>query len=273
MARPPRPLLPDGLYHVSARGNERAAIYRDAGDRRLFLELLTKGVERYQWPILSYCLMTNHYHLLVQTPLANLSRGMRQLNGVYAQSFNRRHARVGHLFQGRYRARVVQEDAHLLSAVRYIVRNPVRAGLCHHPAEWRWSSHRAALGQEPRWLLDRARLLTHFGEPRASALKRYRAHCEQEDEDGPPAHPLIDGDDEFVAMTLARLEPAPGVPRRYFQSPRPALTDLLASPERSALVAARSHGYGVREIARHLGIDPSTVSRRLRRQRTATLET
>src|SRR3989304_3223061 len=147
MARPPRPQFPDGIYHVSARGNERAPIYRDDGDRRRFLELLAHVRERYRWRILAYCLMTNHYHLLVQTPEPNLARGMRQLNGAYAQWFNRRHRRVGHLFQGRYGARLVQADEHLLAALRYIVRNPVRAGLCRDPGGGGWSTHRAAAGK------------------------------------------------------------------------------------------------------------------------------
>src|SRR5438552_1576101 len=124
MARPPRLEIPEATYHVSARGNERSSIYWDDGDRHHFLELLADGGEGFRWRILAYWLMTNHYHLLVQIPEANLARGMRQLNGVYAQGFNRRHGRVGHLFQGRYGARLVQADEHLRAAARYIVRNP-----------------------------------------------------------------------------------------------------------------------------------------------------
>jgi len=264
MARPPRLQFPDAIYHVSARGNERAAIYRNEGDRRYFLQLLADAVRREHWRVLAYCLMTNHYHLLVQTPVPNLARGMRQLNGVYAQSFNRRHARVGHLFQGRYAARIVQEDAHLLLAVRYVVRNPVRARLCRDPEEWRWSSHRAALGTEPAWFLDRGSLLSYFGSSPGEALAGYRDYCREPDSPALDRHPLIDGDETFTVTTLERIEPVPGIPRRYFQSPRPALAALLTSSGPDAITAAREAGYGVREIARHLGVAPSTVSRRLR---------
>ena len=268
MARPPRPQFPDGIYHVSARGNERSPIYRDASDRCQFLELVEHVHERYHWRILCYCLMTNHYHLLAQTPEPNLASGMRQLNGVYAQRFNRRHARDGHLFQGRYGARLVQADGHLLSAVRYIVRNPIRAGLCQNPEEWRWSSHRATLGGEPPWFLDTKALLIHFGTAPAEARERYRAHCEHDEGDDPSAHPLIAGDETFVVTTLGRIQPGPGIPRRYFRNPRPALADLLASPGIDAVAAAHDHGYPLREIARHLGVHASTVSRRLNRHRT-----
>ena len=264
MARPPRLQFPDAIYHVSARGNERAAIYRNDGDRRHFLELLGDAVRHEHWRVLTYCLMTNHYHLLVQTPVPNLARGMRQLNGVYAQSFNRRHARVGHLFQGRYAARIVQEDAHLLLAVRYVVRNPIRARLCHGPEEWRWSSHRAALGSTPAGFLDRASLLSYFGPSPGEALERYREHCREAESSALDRHPLIDGDESFTITTLERIERVPGVPRRYFQGPRPALAVLLTSSGRDAIAAAREAGYGVREIARHLGVAPSTISRRLR---------
>jgi len=264
VARPPRLQFPDAIYHVSARGNERAAIYRADGDRRHFLELLADAVKHEHWRVLAYCLMTNHYHLLVQTPVPNLARGMRQLNGVYAQSFNRRHARVGHLFQGRYGARIVQDDEHLLLAVRYVVRNPVRARLCGDPGEWRWSSHRAALGIAPAWFLDREGLLSYFGPSHGEALERYRAHCEEDDSPILYRHPLIDGDATFIMTTLERIERPPDVPQRYFQVPRPALAVLLSSPGPDAASRAREAGYGVREIARHLGVAPSTVSRRLR---------
>jgi putative transposase len=267
VARPPRIQIPDAIYHVTARGNERSAIYLQDGDRRNFLELLTKVVERYRWRILTYCLMTNHYHLLVQTPEANLCAGMRQLNGVYAQGFNRRHARVGHLFQGRYSARLVKADEHLWAAVGYVVRNPVRAGLCAAPEEWRWSSHRAMLGLEPVCFVDAPALLAYYGQTTSEARERYRVDCERNDRDEPPAHPLVYGDDVFIDVVLDQITPSPGVPRRYLQAPRPGLAELLREGDVDEIAGASERGYSQREIARHLGISASTVSRRLRRRR------
>lgn len=267
MARPPRLEIPDAIYHASARGNERASIYWDDGDRRQFCELLAEVGEGFRWRILAYCLMTNHYHLLTQTPEPNLAQGMRQLNGVYAQGFNRRHGRVGHLFQGRYGARLVQADEHLRAAVRYIVRNPVNAGLCREPQGWRWSSHRAALGLERPGFLATATLLAYYGPTPAQARERYRAHVEQESERERSAHALVDGDDSFVASTLEHLTPGPGIPRRYFRLPRPPLAELLEPGDADAIASAHDRGYSLREIARHLGVNASTVSRRLRRRR------
>jgi putative transposase len=265
MARPPRLQIANGIYHVSARGNERSLIYRDDIDRQTFLEVLAEVGERYDWRLLCYCLLGNHYHLLVQTPDPNLARGMRQLNGVYAQTFNRRHSRVGHLLQGRYSARLVQADEHLLGVVRYIVRNPVRAGLCEEPGEWRWSSHRATLGERPRWFLDVETLLSQYAPAREIARERYRAHVDEPEGDEDSLHPLIAGDDAFIATTLEGLLPPAGIPRRYLQGPRPALPTLLAGADADALARAHAHGYTLREIARHLGVNASTVSRRLRR--------
>ena len=129
MARPPRLQVADGIYHLTARGNERRALYRDAADRERFLEILAETLERCNWHCLSYCLMSNHYHLLVRTLEPTLSRGMRDLNGMYAQCCNRRHGRDGHLMQGRYRALLIGSEEHLLAAVAYIVRDPCgRAG-------------------------------------------------------------------------------------------------------------------------------------------------
>jgi REP element-mobilizing transposase RayT len=268
--------IADGIYHVAARGNERGAIYRDSSDRRRFLELLAEVVEHYRWRMLAYCLMSNHYHLLAQTPEPNLSRGMRQLNGVYAQRFNRRHNRVGHLLQGRYGARLVQADEHLIAVARYIVRNPVRAGLCERPSGWRWSSHRATLGAEPPWFCDTAGLLSYYASTREVARRHYRAHTEKTDEEeGSSPHPLIDGSDAFIASSLALIEPTPGIPNRYLRGPRPALPSLLGASEgEDAIAIAHGHGYSLREIGRQLGINASTVSRRLKRHgarsRTAT---
>ena len=111
MARPPRLLIPGGIYHVTARGNERGLLYRDPADNERFLDILAEVTRRQRWRVLAYCLMGNHYHLLIQTPEPNLAAGMRQLNGVYAQSFNRRHTRVGHLFEGRYDAKLCRRTA------------------------------------------------------------------------------------------------------------------------------------------------------------------
>jgi REP element-mobilizing transposase RayT len=168
----PRIEVEDGIYHVIARGNERRGSFADAADRARFLEVLELAGERYRCHILAYCLMSNHYHLLVQTPNANLAQALRQLNGVYAQAFNRRHGRDGHLFQGRYLARLVQADGHLLAVVRYIVRNPLRAGMCERLEEWRWSSHLATLGARPAGFLALDRLLSYLGESREEARAR-----------------------------------------------------------------------------------------------------
>ncbi|MDQ3992544.1 MAG: transposase [Actinomycetota bacterium] len=144
MARLPRYLLPpEGVYHVTTRGVDGVAVYRDARDRLSFLELLADVVRRYQWDCYALCLMTTHYHLVVETTLARLSAGHQRLNGVYAQDhFNRRHARRGHLWGDRFWSEVVDSDEHLRAACAYVIANPVRAGLCAHPADWRWSGCR-----------------------------------------------------------------------------------------------------------------------------------
>ena len=126
MARPLRLEFPGAIYHLTSRGNARQKVFFTAGDRESFLNTLAGVVSRYHWICHAYCLMANHYHLLVETPKGNLSIGMRQLNGIYTQSFNRRHNRVGHLFQGRFKAIVVERDSHLLELCRYIVLNPAR---------------------------------------------------------------------------------------------------------------------------------------------------
>lgn len=268
MARPPRLELANGIYHVLARGNERRAIFWDDGDRRRFLELVAELDARFHWRILFYCLMSNHYHLLVKTPEPNLARGMRHLNGVYAQSFNRRHGRVGHLLQGRYGARLVEEDEHLLAVARYIVRNPVRAGLCDRPSDWRWSSQRETLGEEPARFVDTALILSFYGSTLAEAGPRYREHTEKDEPDTSLDHPLAVGSDDFIAGTVAQLEPTPGIPDRYRRAPRPALESLFRDSHAvSAIADACAYGYSLREIARVVGVNASTVSRRLRADR------
>jgi putative transposase len=138
--RRPRRLLGDGTYHVTARGVARTDTFRDAHDYRSFLRLFADVVERYEWRCHAFCLMPNHYHLAVATPLESLSGGLHRLNGMYAQRFNKRHERWGHLFGDRFAARLIDTERHLRAACRYILDNPVRAGLCDKPGDWPWSS-------------------------------------------------------------------------------------------------------------------------------------
>jgi REP element-mobilizing transposase RayT len=154
MARPLRLEFAGALYHLTARGNARADIFTDDEDRGVFLELLGKEVSQQRWRCYAYCLMDNHYHLLIETPEPNLVIGMRRLNGVYTQGFNRRHGRVGHVFQGRYKSILVDKDSYGLELSRYIVLNPVRARMVKRPDNWAWSSYRATAGQVtvPVWL-------------------------------------------------------------------------------------------------------------------------
>ncbi len=155
MARPLRIEYPGAVYHITSRGNEKKPVYKDDQDRENFLFILDKVNKRYHWLCHAYCLMDNHFHLLIETPDGNLSIGMRQLNGVYTQAFNKRHRRVGHLFQGRYKAILIQKDSHLLEVCRYVVQNPVRAGLAEDPGQWRWSSYRCHGGaREAIFVLD-----------------------------------------------------------------------------------------------------------------------
>jgi REP element-mobilizing transposase RayT len=163
----PRPLrlqLAGGVFHITARGNRRQPIFHDDGDRQLFLHLLAQVLRRCRWTCHAYCLMPNHYHLLVETHEETLSAGLQRLNGGYAQLFNARHGFDGHLFQGRFYSKLVESNQHLIELSRYIVLNPVRAGLCATAGEWRWSSYRAATGASPTPdHLDPTWLVAQFG--------------------------------------------------------------------------------------------------------------
>lgn len=171
MSRPLRLEHPGAVWHVTSRGNEKREVFRDDADRETWLGLLGRVVVVFSWRLHAYVLMGNHYHLVVETPIPSLSRGMRHLNGVYTQAFNRRHERVGHLFQGRFKAILVEKESHLLELLRYVVLNPVRAGLVRSPREWAWSSYRATAGeaQAPAWL-ETAWSLGQFG----GSEQRYR---------------------------------------------------------------------------------------------------
>ncbi|MGF1614267.1 MAG: transposase [Gammaproteobacteria bacterium] len=148
MARALRIEFAGALYHITSRGDGREDIYAGEDDRKVWLEILRQVCERFNWTIHAYCQMGNHYHLLVETPDGNLAKGMRQLNGVYTQRFNQIHNRVGHVFQGRYKAILVQKESYLLELSRYVVLNPVRARMVRTARNWVWSNYR----QRSAWL-------------------------------------------------------------------------------------------------------------------------
>ena len=166
---------PDAIHHVIGRGNCKQAIYFDNLDRRDFLERLGRTTERHRFLCLSYCLMTNHYHLVVETPDGGLSVGIQQLHTGYSRRTNDRHGRCDHLFRQRFGSVRIESESHLMETLRYVVLNPVRAGLCRVPEDWRWSSYRALSGLEfgPQ-LLAEERLLSLFDADPETARRRYR---------------------------------------------------------------------------------------------------
>ena len=283
MARPLRLEFPGAIYHVTSRGNAREAIFLDAEDRPIFLGVLGEVVARFGWLCHAYCLMDNHYHLLLETPDPNLSRGMRQLNGVYTQRFNRRHGRVGHVLQGRFKAILVDRDGYLLELARYLVLNPVRAGMVKDPGRYPWSSYRASVGTapSPAWL-STDWILGHYGKTRAVAQRRYAAFVA----DGkrvPSPWPALKGQvllgsEAFVERLRPLLEGKSDlkeVPRRQRLAHRPGLKALFPKavradkPTRDKAIrqAHGQYGYTMAAIAREAGIHYSTVSKVIKGER------
>lgn len=282
MARPLRLEYSGAIYHLTARGNARGEIFLDNADRELFLACLGEAVARFGWLCHAFCLMGNHYHLLVETPEANLSRGMRQLNGVYTQRFNRRHQRVGHVFQGRYKAIVVERGSHLLELCRYVVLNPVRAGMVKQAARYKWSSYAATLGAAscPDWL-STDWLLAQFGKRRSVARKRYADFVAQgagqpSPWDGLRGQVLL-GSERFAEQMRPLLEGTDAlqeIPRTQRRLLRPSLKALFTGPARkdkiprdAAIRKALEHGYSMAAIAQHAGLHYSTVSKIIKGER------
>ena len=175
MSRPLRIEYPDAVYHVTTRGNAKNDIFYSDSDREAFLKILSGVVSRFNWLCHAFCLMDNHYHLLIETPDGNLSKGMRQLNGVYTQKYNWMHQKEGHVFQGRYKAILVEKESYLLELCRYVVLNPVRAGMTEKPEQWRWSSYRFTAGMKtPPAYLTTGWILELFHQKKTEAEKLYQ---------------------------------------------------------------------------------------------------
>jgi len=275
MARPLRIEFPGALYHVTSRGNARQSIFPTDGDRQVFLSVLAAVVERFHWLCHGYCLMDNHYHLVIETPRSNLALGMRQLNGVYTQWFNKIHQSTGHLLQGRYKAIVIEKDAYLLEVSRYVVLNPVRAGAVERPEDWEWSNYRAMAGgvAAPRFLTVDW-ILSQFGDERDAAKRQYTRFIRTGIGDATVWDNLhggvILGKERFLGTLrqfLKKRESAEEVPRKERFADRPTLETLFdgvsSRIERNkAIVSAHErYGYTLSEIGRFLTLHYSHVSR------------
>lgn len=280
MARPLRLEFPGAVYHVTSRGNARLPIFEVKHDRQNFLALLQEVAKRFNWLCHAYCLMDNHYHLLVETVDGNLSMGMRHLNGVYTQRFNRQHSRVGHVFQGRYKAILVDRDSYLLELCRYVALNPVRAKMVKEPGQYRWSSYRptAGLVSSSSWLTVDW-ILGQFGDKRTEAQREYRRFVLAGIDEPCPwanlkAQCLLGGKKFIEKITPALKDKSrlTEIPRKQRLVHRPALEYVLADETRTnkgernkaILTAHLEYGYSLSEIARYLGLHYTTISKIVR---------
>ena len=276
MSRPIRIEFPNALYHVTSRGDRREAIFESDDDRLSFLQTLGQVVEQFNWLCYAWCLMDNHYHLLIQTPDGNLSKGMRQLNGVFTQLSNRRHGRVGHLFQGRFKAILVDSDAYLLELARYVVLNPVRARMVKNAANWRWSSYRASMGlvpADPFLAVDG--LLAQFAARRSLAQTRYARFVAEGIKAPSPWQQLKGqvflGDEHFVeqmqSLAAKHHRDDVQIPVVHRRPPAASLRQIenSATDRNTAIVQAHGTGmYSYQQIAHHFGIHFTTVGRIVR---------
>jgi REP element-mobilizing transposase RayT len=288
MARPLRLELPGAVYHLTTLGNAGQPVFREAADSEGFLEVVGEACERFDWRCLAYCLLPDRYHLVVETRRATLARGMRQINGRYTQAFNRRHGVGGHLFQGRYRAVMVEKPGFVAAVCRDTLRRPLELGLAEDPAAWRWSSCRALLGrlpagrELPAWLAVDDVLRLYAGDPPPSDLSEARRRCAEDIlSDGRPSvwdnlrHQVFLGSEGFVTEMRERAKAEAGrrgslaeIPKAQWQAPPPPLERFEAEAAGRDEAMARAYlsgAYSQNSIAAHFGVHYSTVSRAVRR--------
>lgn len=255
MGRNHRPLVAGAYYHVISRGTAQQAIFLDCTDRRNFLRILSDVIREQGWECHAYCLLDNHYHLFIHTPTPTLALGMKYLNGVYSGRFNARHGRTGHLFQGRYTSRLVENDSYYLGLVRYIAWNPVRAGLCNDVQEWEWSSYRGTAGFCARpSFLNTDLVLGMFSDDCISARKAFIQFITD-----------TSGEDAFSCGI------APGSHLNDESKELRPLSALIKHVEdknkrdQEIIDAYAKYGYTMTEIADHLGLHLSRISRIINR--------
>jgi len=275
MSRPVRIEFPGAVYHLTSKGAAGRTVFTSEADRKLFLNALSMVVERFAWLVHSYVLMDDHYHLAIETPKANLSQGMRQLNGVYTQCFNRAHDQVGPIFQGRFKSILIEKETYLLDVCRYVVLNPVRLNKCSSADKYRWSSCRATAGEirSPVWL-HTDWILANFSRQTAPGQKKYRQYVRQGLGDTSPlsskTQQVLLGSPEF----LKRMQPVLGNQLLAKKGPRRAgrrksLANLFGRIDgkprsyRNELIckAHVDYSYTLAEIGNHLGLHYTTVSK------------
>lgn len=283
MARPLRIEFPGAAYHVTSRGDRREPIFVDDEDRHALLAVVGQAMSRFDAQILAYCLMDNHYHFVLHTRKANLSLLMRHINGVYTQSFNRRHDKVGHLFQGRFKAILVDRDAYLLEVCRYVELNPVRARMVRKAQSWPWSSYRAHVGATgaPQWLDVEGLHGYLLGRAPQSAADRRRAAVQYAEFvsaavdgrlwDTALRQQIYLGDEAFVERMQARVKPErssaveiPKAQRRRVQTMAQWLAQS-ASRDEALYHAYMESGYSMSALAAQVGLSVSRVSRLITR--------
>lgn len=269
MARPLRLEFEGAIYHVTARGDRREAIFQDDSDRKMLLAIVGQAMERFDAVVYAYCLMENHYHFVLRTHQSNLSRLMRHINGIYTQAYNRRHAQVGHLFQGRFKALLVDKDAYFLEVCRYVDLNPVRASRVTQPGDWAWSSYRAHTGQAPApgWLDSSAlhrQLSSESDEPQRYA-RFVAAGRGVRLWDAAVSGQIYLGDAQFVRKMQKRAgslhdREIPKAQRRPMARP---LSWYLAQHDRNTAIAMAylEGGHTQSAIANAIGLSVSRVSR------------
>lgn len=275
MARPLRIEYDGAVYHVTARGNERKPIFKDETDYKTFLDTLQRTNRRYNFICHAWCFMSNHYHLIIETPDGNLSKGMRQINGLYTQSFNRRHKRAGHVFQGRYKAILIQKESHLLETCRYVVLNPVRAKMVKNSGQYKWSSYRATAGMEkPHPCLTTDWITGQFATRRRAAQRKYRdfvaAGVAKEKIWKDLRGQSLLGEEDFAEGLINYVkgyEEIKEIPKSQRYLSRPLLKSLFKNAAAKNMIKNRAkdavikYGYSQKEVADHLGVHYSTVSR------------
>jgi len=275
VSRPLRLEFAGALYHITSRGDRQDDIYETDADRVGFIDLLGDVCDTYNWVCHGYCLMSNHYHLLIETPDSNLSKGMRQLNGVYTQSFNRSHGRVGHVFQGRYKAIHVEKEAYLLELARYIVLNPVRAEMVRSAKEWPWSSYRSMTGQTnaPDWL-HTDWILAAFGRNKKSAIEGYKRFVRDGKNQPSPWKALRNqvylGEDGFIKEMNVLIDgdkdlsEVPSSQRRALPMSLEEYEKIGDSRNHAMALAYQSGGFSLKEVGDYFGLHYASVSRIVR---------